>query len=136
MFRNFVEHVLSLLNAQPDPPAREFVPVPPEKEHRLDQLVLAQEFNGVKEIAQALEIDDQDKGGIPNPVEYITQLKQEVAMPANTAILVKGQRFVAPEGFKIKQVRPDGKVLWFGSIYKGRKLNAVLQGSKFSLVRK
>ena len=61
--------------------AEEFAPAPPIKERRIDQLALAKEINmGMKEIAQAAEIDDQDRGGIANHEAYITQMKQEVAM--------------------------------------------------------
>ena len=82
---NLVEHMLSLMdrNTAADPPAREFAPTAPEKEHRLDQLALARELNGRlsnKETAQALENDLQDRGGIPDPVGFITQRKQEAAM--------------------------------------------------------
>ncbi len=141
---NFVEFVLSLFDTQPAPPAREFATAPPEKEHRLDQLALAQELNGAKEIAQALEINDQDRGGLPNQVGYITQLKQEIAMSEQAVtILVKGSRFMAPDGWKIKEVRPRpemgadvSRVIFYGSIIKGRKLNNELQGSRFSLVRR
>ena len=148
---NFVEHMLSGLfhSAQPaaDPPPREFAPAPPVKEHAptSEQLDLACAHNSPKETAQALEIKDQDRGGIPRPddyiEEYIAEMKQEVAeMEAKAVVVLEvGQRFMAPPGYKIKEKRlptetfPDGQLLFYGSIFKGRKLNNELKGSKFSL---
>ena len=140
---NFVEHMLSGLfhSAQPaaDPPPREFAPAPPVKEHApiSEQLDLAHAHNSSKETAQALEIKDQDRGGIPRPddylEEYIAEMKQEVAMKA-VVVLEVGQRFMAPPGYKIKEVRPGCETpIFYGSIFKGRKLNNELKGSKFSL---
>lgn len=104
---NYVNAVLKMLgrNAQPaaDPP-----PAPPIKAHIPDseQLALAREINGAlcpasaKEIAQALENDLQDRGGIPNPVEYITEMKQETAMAeAKIATIVKTEFRVSGVGY-------------------------------------
>ena len=107
-------------------------PTPPEKEHRVDQLALAHELNSPKEVAQALENDLQDHGGIPSPEAYITERKQEVA--AAIAVLVQGQCFKAPEGWRIKEQRTD-KVLYYGSVLMARKTRNERAGSKFSLVR-
>ena len=144
---NFVKALLKSLGRDTapvtDPPAREFAPSPPVKNHIPDnaQLDLARSLNGRpsnKELARALEIDDQDRGGIPDPVGFITQRKQEVAMSRQkvVVVLVKGQRFMAPEGYKIKEVQPGRTTpIFYGSIFKGRKLNNELAGSRFSLVR-
>ena len=51
-------------------------------------------------------------------------------------VLEVGQRFVAPPGYKIKETRPERAApIFYGSIFKGRKLNNELNGSRFSLVR-
>jgi len=105
-------------------------PTPPEKEHRIDQLALAYELNSPKEIWQAGQNDDQDMGGIPNPVAYITEKKQAVAI----VVLVQGQRFMAPDGWKIKERRTD-RALYYGSILMDHKARNERLGSQFSLVR-
>lgn len=107
-------------------------PAPPEKEHIVDsaQLALAQELNSPKEVAQALENDDQDHGGIPSPEAYITEQKQAIAI----VVLVKGQRFMAPDGWRIKEQRQSG-VLYYGSVLMARKAQNERLGSRFSLVR-
>ena len=114
---------------------QEFAPAPPVKDHigPKAQLEVARKYHSSKEIARAAEVDDQDRGGIPSPEAYIRDMKLEA--PAIT-ILVKGQRFLAPEGWKIKEVRPGRATpIYYSSIMKGRKLNNALGGSKFSLVR-
>jgi hypothetical protein len=111
--------------------AEEFAPAPPEKDHRVDQMALAKEMN-MSDVAQAAEIDDQDRGGIVNPEGYILDMKSEA--PA-IAVLVSGQRFLAPEGWKIKEARPSGKVLFYGSVYQKRKAENEARGAEFSLVR-
>jgi len=146
---NIVEYLLNVLgrNVQPaaDPPVREFAPEPPVKEHApvSEQLRMAREFHSCKEVAQATEIDNQDVGGVPNPVDYIRDMKlQEVAMAEKAvAVLVKGQRFMAPTGWKIKEVRPvpkDGadvsRIYYYGSILQSRKMQYEEMGSKFALV--
>lgn len=99
MASNYVERFLELLglNARPaaDPVAQEFVPAPPVKEHApvSEQLAIACAFNSPKEIARALENDLQDHGGIPNPVGYITQLKQEAAMSKATVATIVTTEF-------------------------------------------
>lgn len=90
---NFVERLLEFLGLSTapaaDPPAREFAPSPPVKDHvpASEQLALARQINGemrsTKEIAQALLNNDQDRGGIPNAPDYADQIrdnKMEVAM--------------------------------------------------------
>ena len=79
-----------------------------------------------KEVAQATEVDDQDRGGIPNPVDF--------KLSAVT-VLVQGQRLMAPKGWKIKELRPSGKVLHYASIYQARKAKNEARGAEFSLVR-
>lgn len=102
---NFVEAFLKSLgfNAQPaaDPPTREFAPAPPIKEHASvsDQLTIAREYNSVKDVAQALQNDLQDRGGIPDPVGVITQLKQEVAEMEAIATIVTTEFVVSGTGY-------------------------------------
>lgn len=108
---------------------------PPPKDHLgpAAQMEMAKEFHSPKEIAQAAETDDQDRGGVVNPEDYIRDMKLDA--PA-IVVLVKGQRFAAPEGYKIKEVRPGrAKPIYYGSIYQKRKVANELQGAKFSLVR-
>lgn len=83
----------------------------------------AMERMSPKEIAQATEVDDQDRGGIPSPETH------------SVVVLVKGQRFLAPEGWRIKESRPSGKVLFYGSVYQARKTENEARGAEFSLVR-
>ena len=140
---NLVESFLNLLglNTQPadDLPKQEFVPAPPVKAHApiSAQLGIARTFHSMKEIARALQNDLQDRGGIPSPEEY--EMSQNPVADTHAAvavILTVGQRFKAPKGYKIKEVRPSGQVLFYGSIFKGRKLNnEKFKGSRFSLVR-
>lgn len=139
---NFVEAFLEFLGRS-TAPAADPPPAPPIKAHIPDseQLDLARELNAkiypesAKEITQALENDLQDKGGIPNPADYIRDKKLEVAMTEAVVILEVGQRFMAPKGYKIKEVRPGRETpIFYGSIFKGRKLNNELKGSKFSLI--
>jgi len=119
---NFVEHILNSLgrNAQPaaDPPAREFAPAPPIKEHIADsaQLDLARELNGrysAKEVAQALENDLQDRGGIPTPEgpeAYIRDMKEAV-MSATIATVVETEFRVSGVGYvKGPFIRSFGEV--------------------------
>lgn len=112
-------------------PMEEFATAPPVKAHEGHeaQMEIAREFNSPKETAQSG--DDQDRGGIPRPEAYITEMKLEA--PAIT-VLVRGHTFHAPDGWKIKEVQPDN-VFYMGSINIGRKKNHELRGSRFSLVR-
>lgn len=93
-----------------------------------------------KEVYEGSQIDDQDKGGIPRPEqyeeEYITEMKQEAAA---VAVLVTGQRFVAPEGYVIKEYRPTNPgspvadTYLYGSILRARKARYEGLGSRFTL---
>jgi len=128
------EKPMNTVEAQIQAELEEFAPAPPVKDHAgpAAQMEMARKFHSPKEIARAAQISDQDRGGIPSPEDYIRDMK--MAAPA-VAVLVKGQRFMAPDGWTIKERRPTGQVLYYGSIFQARKARYQAQSSAFSLVR-
>lgn len=124
-----------LTDEEEDEMTEEFAPAPPVKEHagREAQLEIAREINSPKEASAAIGIDDQDRGGIPDPAGYIHTMKTEVL--EGVIVQVRGQTFRAPDGWKIKETRPSGKTLYYGSILQRRKVLNEAVGSQFFLVR-
>ena len=81
-----------------------------------------------KEIWQAQQSEDTGPDGVPHPGQLA-----EALVKSKVVVIVQGQRFMAPKGWCIKERRPDGQVILYGSLLKGRKLNYQAQGSRFTL---
>jgi hypothetical protein len=86
MFDTVKQFLNNLWGLPPQEPAE--APASPVKAHVPDseQLALAREVNSTiyprsaKALAQALANDDQDRGGVPNPDDYLTLRLEEAAM--------------------------------------------------------
>jgi len=82
---------------------------------------------------RGFQIDDQDRGGIPDPGSY---QQEETVEERAAVVLAVGQTFKAPDGYVIKEYRPGRAPIYYGSIARARKARYQAMGSKFVLVGK
>lgn len=80
-----------------------------------------------KEIWQAQQ-GDTGPDGVPRPEQLVKALTK-----SKVVVITHGQRFLAPEGYCIKERKPNGGVVLYASILKGNKLNRQQRGSDFTL---